>query len=127
MSERASTFLGVVLFGFVLLVYGLVAVMTVGAAKPVKLDSAKASFFKIPFSDQGQIDLPYGGISHECCDCGLTHHVAVVLVDDGVEMYWWVNQFATRKARARKGFHLPNPYSAESRGEPMRQDEFGER
>ena len=139
MNGRISTFLGAVLFGLVLLAYALVALTSAGATKSIKLDPKKAIYAKIPYSESvttrkfkadllmGQINAPHGWLMRECGYCGSTHRVLLVVLEDGIEMYSWRDNRATRRARARKGMHVPNPYSAESRGEPMRQDEFGER
>ena len=116
MSERAGAFVGGVILA-VALVSCVLVKLTPAAPRQLVLDPKKAMVATVPLfiDDQGRA---VGRFIHECCACGSTHTVGITLTNKGVEMFWWTDEVATRKARIRRGIVERNPWAAESDYDP---------
>lgn len=92
--------------GFLAILSLWLAIQPAEAKKPPKyptLDPASAIRVEIEWGAVETIDAPHALFKHECCACGLTHFVLVIVTLDGLEMFWWVDDEGTRRARRRHG------------------------
>jgi len=112
MSERTGAFVGGVILAVALISCVLVK-LTPAAPRQLVLDPKDAMVATVPFTvdDQGR---RIAWFTHECCQCSSVHRVAVTSGEEGIEMYWWADEGATRKARRKKGMLPPDPWAAES-------------
>ena len=107
MTDRAQSLVGGALLAVALVSCVLVR-LTPAAPRKVELDPKDALVVAVPVVDG------VAKFTHECCACASVHHVAVVLKDGEIEMYWWADEIATRRARWRKGLMMRDPWAAES-------------
>ena len=116
MSDRAHALIGGAVLAVALVSCVLVG-LTPAAPRKTTLDSKDALIVQIPIVED-EHGKRVAKFTHECCDCGSVHHVAVLVKDGEIEMFWWADETATRKARWRKGLFVPNqgdPWSASER------------
>ena len=120
MSNRAHALIGGAVLAVALVSCVLVR-LTPAAPRDVTLDPKDALIIQIPITEDKH-GRRLARLTHECCDCGSVHRVIALVMDGEIEMYWWTDEAATRKARRRKG--LPdrdlwpgrsNPWSASER------------
>lgn len=122
-SGRIAALTAGLIAGLTLVLALWLVIQPVEAKKPPKpqaLDTASALQFRIAWWAVEGISDPHVMFKHECCSCGLTHTVLIVVRPTGLEMYWWTDREATRRARAIKGLPDGSPeYGAEYRSPPQ--------
>lgn len=67
------------------------------------IDLSTAIDATIHKSNGDKVSCEYYTMTHECCDCALTHNVIMFVVPgEGLRMLWWRDELRTR--RQREGF-----------------------
>ena len=108
MSDRAHAFVGGAVLAAALVSCVLVK-LTPAAPREMVLDPKDALIVELAITEDEQ-GRRVAKFTHECCACGSVHHVAVLVEDGEIEMYWWADEAATRRARWRKGLMERDPW-----------------
>ncbi len=86
-------------YAIVMVAILLITIACATGSKLISLDADNALMFQHAWRNLEGVEGKHTLMHHECCACGLTHWVLIIVGPEGVTTYWWVDKKGTNRSR----------------------------